>query len=74
MCCVVCCRLVVRDGSTVKITGNSSWLLYDKSRAFVQDSTIILDDNASLHLFNTTLVLINSQLILKGKSEVSSTW
>jgi hypothetical protein len=44
--------------------------LHDQSRAFIQDSTLTLEEGATLHLMNSTLTLINSTLVVNGGSEV----
>lgn len=62
--------IIVRDGSHIRITSQSTWTLFDQSRVFIKDSTVTLEDGARLVLLNSTIVLINSTLVITGSSEV----
>lgn len=62
--------MLVRQGSRITISGGSSWTLFDQSRVFIRDSTVQLQAGSKLHLLNSTLVLINTTLVVDGASEV----
>jgi hypothetical protein len=63
--------MVVRDRSSVALSGSSVLYLQDQSRVFFVDSNITIEDQSSLVLRNSTMVLINSKITVNGKSRVS---